>query len=118
MHPLLEIFLQMPWKFYAIMGTVILLVIWALWTCNKRPTDFNHLFYDRWMKRINTELRDVRRRYKRADRSDAYKATFDRIYKDLCAETGGPANFNFLHTAQRSVWIHLFTRIRDVLYFS
>lgn len=114
----LDIFLEMPWKFYALMGTVIVLVIWAIWFSSKRPTDFNHLFYDHWMKRINDDFRGVRRRYKRADRAEAYKATYYRIYHDLAEVTGGPEYFALLPTAQRSVWIHLFTRTRDVLYFS
>lgn len=117
MNPL-EIFMQMPWTFFALMGTVILLVIWAIWTSTKRPKDFNHLFYDRWMKRINDDLRDVRRRYKRSDRNEAYKATYSRLYRDLTNEIGTPSNFDELPTAQRSIWIYLFTRTRDILYFS
>ena len=115
---LLEAAAMMPWTFWVLMGGVVILVSCALWVSTKRPTDFNQQFYDRWMKRINADLRDVRRRYKRADRAEAYKATFTRMYADLEAETGPPENYHSLPTAQRSVWIHMLTRIRDVLYFS
>lgn len=114
---LLEAVSIMPWQFWAVMGTALILSGWVVRVVTKRPADFDQLFYDRWMKRIDGDLRDVRRRYNHADRNEAYKIAFERLYRDLSLEIGPPSNFDSLPTAQRSVWINLFIRIRDVLYF-
>lgn len=119
MRELYEAALLMPMRFWVLMGTVVVLVIWCLWFANRRPNNLSAQFYDHWIKRINRELRECRA-VPRVDngRKRAYERTFSKLYQELSDATGSPANFNHMPTAERSVWIHLLTRIRDVQYFN
>lgn len=107
--------MHMPTEFWIIMGiVVILLLLVAVWTIPLRSSSTD--WYDAWTKRIDREIRHVRKNFKRHERKSAYVTAFAIMQADLEHDTGG-MNLATLTIAQKSIWIYLITRNRDVMYF-
>lgn len=119
MQELYKAALLMPWSFWAIMGSMVLIAGWAFWHCTRPSKRIDHQFYDYWIKKINSELKRCRRVPNRnGGREKEYRRTFAWLQFELEEQMGhGPNDFNHMSTSERGIWIHLMTRWRDVLFF-
>lgn len=115
MFEFLGALVHMPKSFWIIMGVVVvLMVIAAYWQWPRRGPSTD--WYNKWTKRIDSEIRFIRKHFKGADRRQAYITAFAIMQADLEDETGG-LNLATLTVAQKSIWAYLITRNRDVMYF-
>ena len=115
MFEFLGALMHMPKEFWIIMGTVValLILVWV-WSWPRRGPSTD--WYNAWTKRIDGEIRFVRKHFKGADRKSAYITAFAIMQADLEHDTGG-LNLATLTVAQKSIWAYLITRNRDVMYF-
>lgn len=104
-----------PVEIYILFSLIAVLLTWGVYLQLSMSRTVSYQWYDHWVKKIDGHIRDVRKQHKRRDREDAYRDAFAKLWAELEVEVGD--DFNFMNTAQRSVWIHLATRQRDIMRF-
>lgn len=112
---LFQIILDLPWIVHALLAASIVGLVIGLRSMHCGRKSIQVQWYDRWEKRVNQDIRDVRKKYPRKERKFHYEYMFSKLWVELKAELGD--NYCQLTTGQRSIWIMLATRHRDVMYF-
>lgn len=117
MNEIFELLLAMPWILYALAVSLVVMLGILLWVCWPRKGP-NRDFYDGWVSMIDRSIRQIRKDYKWNNRRAAYIQLFSELYVSLQQQTGSlEKDFPTMTRAERSVWVYLITRQRDIFYF-
>lgn len=114
MFELMGAIMHLPIGVHVLMVAVIVMVIGVGWF-SYPGRDPHYAWFAGWRYQIDAELRQVRKHHKRADREEAYRQVFNSLITRLQQETTQGRTFSDLTTMERTAWIYLMTRMRDVL---